>query len=184
MYRVELATLDDMAELSVLMDRAIRELQAPYLSAAEIEASFEFMGIDTALVRDGTYFKVVEDGAIIGCGGWSRRATLFGGDHTSGRDARRLDPSSEPARVRAMYTHPGHARRGIGRAVLEACEAAARAEGFRTLELAGTVAGQPLYLAWGFVDVEPIHIVSSRGVPLVFARMTRQIPAAPSGGDR
>jgi GNAT superfamily N-acetyltransferase len=169
---------DDLAEMSALMDRAIRELQAAFLTPAEIEASFEFMGIDTALVRDSTYFKVMDGGQIVGCGGWSRRATLFGGDHSSGRDARLLDPASEPARVRAMYTHPDHARRGIGRMVLEACEAAARAEGFTVLELAATKAGQPLYEAWGFVAVEPIPIVSTRGVALEFARMTRPVRLA------
>jgi GNAT superfamily N-acetyltransferase len=174
------ADLADLAEMSRLMDRAIRDLQAPFLSPEEIEASFEFMGIDTALVRDRTYFKVVDRGMIVGCGGWSRRATLFGGDHSAGRDARLLDPAREPARVRAMYTHPDHARRGIGRRVLEACEAAARAEGFTVLELAATKAGQPLYEAWGFVAVEPIPIESSRGVALEFARMTRPVsPARP-----
>jgi GNAT superfamily N-acetyltransferase len=92
-----------------------------------VKASYEVMGLDTQLITDGTYF-VVEDGdEIAGCGGWSRRATLFGGDHSAGRDAALLDPAHDAARVRAMYTHPDHTRKGVGRMVLDACEAAARA---------------------------------------------------------
>src|SRR5215472_11420625 len=102
-FHHRLATPDDVPCLSSLMESSIRELLAPFLSPEQIEASFAVMGLDRQLIDDGTYF-VIEDGdRIAGCGGWSRRATLFGGDHTQGRDARRLDPMREPARVRAMY---------------------------------------------------------------------------------
>ncbi|HEX2593758.1 MAG TPA: GNAT family N-acetyltransferase, partial [Rhizomicrobium sp.] len=110
-----LAKLDDVPVLKPLMDAAIAELLKPVLSPAQVQASFSVMGLDTQLIKDGTYFVIEEDGRIAGCGGWSRRATLFGGDHSAGREARMLDPSSEAARVRAMYTHPDFTRRGIGR---------------------------------------------------------------------
>jgi GNAT superfamily N-acetyltransferase len=167
--RLRLARPDDMPVLSALMDRAIGELLQAFLPPEGVEASFEIMGLDTQLIADGTYF-VVEDGQeIAGCGGWSRRATLFGGDHSAGRDAALLDPAKDAARVRAMYTHPDHTRKGVGRMVLDACEAAARAEGFSRVEMAATVGGVPLYRACGYHDIEPFEAVTSTGyrVPLV-----------------
>ena len=110
-----LATMAELAELRTLMAASIRKLIGAYLDAARVEASFEIMGVDTQLIEDGTYFVVECERRIVGCGGWSRRATLFGGDHSGGRDARLLDPAREPARVRAMYTRPDFARRGVGR---------------------------------------------------------------------
>ena len=109
------------------MTVAIRELIGPLLDPPRVEASFEIMGVDSRLIDDGTYY-VLEDpaGRLFACGGWSRRATLFGGDHSAGRDARLLDPANEPARIRAMYTDPSYARRGLGRQVLGLCEDAAR----------------------------------------------------------
>src|SRR5262244_3419738 len=105
-FSLRLANMADLPELRTLMTVASRKLSAAYLDDAHIEASFEFMGVDTQLIQDGTYFVVESEGRIVGCGGWSRRATLFGGDHSANRDARLLDPEVEPARVRAMYTHP------------------------------------------------------------------------------
>ena len=157
------------------MDLAIRELIGAYLDEAGVEASYEIMGVDTQLIDDGTYFAIETEGRIVGCGGWSRRATMFGGDHSDGRDARALDPATEPARVRAMYTHPEFTRRGIGRRVLELCEAAAAAEGFRTLELVATVAGEPLYAAYGFELIERIDVPTSRGVTVPCARMGKAV---------
>ena len=157
------------------MDASIRVLVGAYLDAARVDASFEIMGVDTQLIEDGTYFVVECEGRIAGCGGWSRRATLFGGDHSRGRDARLLDPATEPARVRAMYTHPDFARRGVGRLVLSLCEAAAASEGFRSLELVATVAGEPLYLACGFTILERIDVPTSRDVTVPCARMTKRI---------
>lgn len=170
-----LATMADLAELKALMALAIRRLVGAYLDAARVEASFEIMGIDTQLIDDGTYFAVESGGRIVGCGGWSRRATLFGGDHYSVRDARRLDPASEPARVRAMYTHPDFARRGIGRLVLALCETSAAHEGFRSLELLATVAGEPLYLAYGFSIIERIEVATSKGVTIPGALMSKPV---------
>jgi GNAT superfamily N-acetyltransferase len=173
--RLRLARPDDMPVLSALMDRAIGELLQDFLPPEGVKASFEIMGLDTQLIADGTYF-VVEDGdAIAGCGGWSRRATLFGGDHSAGRDAALLDPTKDAARVRAMYTHPDHTRKGVGRMVLDACEAAARAEGFASVEMAATMGGVPLYRACGYHDIEPFEAVTSTGYRVPLIRMGKAL---------
>ena len=159
---------DDLAAIGLLMDAAIVELQAPFLDDRQIASSRAIMGLDTQLVDDGTYFVVEAHGELAGCGGWSRRVTLYGGDLTPGRSAALLNPATDAARIRAMYTHPHHARQGIGRLILSACEEAARDEGFRRMELMSTLAGQPLYLACGYRVVE--RVADARGgvpVPLV-----------------
>jgi GNAT superfamily N-acetyltransferase len=180
-FSSRIATLADLSELRALMDRSIRKLIGAYLDETRVEASFEIMGVDTRLIEDGTYFAVEDGRQIVGCGGWSRRATLFGGDHSGGRDARLLNPESEPARVRAMYTHPDFTRRGIGRLVLSLCEASARGEGFRSLELVATVAGEPLYLAYGFSVIERIEVPTSKGITIPCARMTKPVSATRAG---
>jgi GNAT superfamily N-acetyltransferase len=165
----------DLPQLRPLIDAAIEELQRDFLDPAQIAASHAVMGLDTQLIDDGTYFVVLADGQLAGCGGWSRRATLYGGDHSGGRDPALLDPAREPAKVRAMYTRPGFTRRGVGRLILDRCEAAAAAEGFTTLELMGTLAGRPLYEAAGFTVVESVTETSGgTGVPLV--RMRKHLP--------
>jgi GNAT superfamily N-acetyltransferase len=169
-----IATTDDMVVLEAVMDAAIGELQQGFLSPEEIESSRAIMGIDTQLIKDGTYFVVLDGEAVAGCGGWSRRATLYGGDHTPGRDPELLDPTVDAAKVRAMYTNPAYAHRGVGRLILSLCEQAAKDEGFTRLELVGTMAGQPLYTKYGFEPTE--RFTDDRGgaaVPLV--RMTKPI---------
>jgi GNAT superfamily N-acetyltransferase len=163
-----LATPVDVESLRRLMDAAIAELQKPFLDAVQIDSSRTIMGLDTQLIDDGTYFVVEQDGALAGCGGWSRRATLYGGDQSPGRSAALLDPAVDAARVRAMYTHPQHARRGVGRLILSLCEQAARTEGFARVELMATLAGQPLYAACGYRALASLS--DARGgaaVPLV-----------------
>ncbi|WP_303764084.1 GNAT family N-acetyltransferase [Sphingobium yanoikuyae] len=162
-----LATAADEPALSTLMTLAIEQLQSAYLTAAQVQASHGFMGLDRRLINDRTYFVVEADGAIAGCGGWSRRATAYGGDHTAGRDDRMLDPATEAAKVRAMYTHPDHVRKGVGTTILALCEAAARQEGFAALELSATMAGVPLYRSFGFIDVRPFE---DSGVPMILMR--------------
>ena len=175
MWTLRAATLADVPQIRTLMDRAIRELMQPFLAPEAIDASLELMGLDTQLITDGTYFAVVEDDRIVGCGGWSRRATLFGGDHTVGRSDALLDPARDAARVRAMYTDPDHARRGIGRAILGACEVAARAEGFLIEELVATLAGEPLYRACGFAAVEAFEQRTNAGISVPLIRMTKRL---------
>jgi GNAT superfamily N-acetyltransferase len=172
---LRLAVEADLPALRTLMDLAIGQLMAGFLTAEEVAASFSIMGLDTQLVADRTYF-VVEDGArVAGCGGWSRRATLFGGDHTAGRDAALLDPATDAARVRAMYTHPDFVRRGVGRMILDACEAAAAAEGFGRCELAATMAGEPLYLACGYREIERFREPTPQGVHVPLVRMGKSL---------
>lgn len=173
--RLRLARPQDMPALSALMDRAIGELLQAFLPPEGVRASYEIMGLDTQLIADGTYF-VVEDGEdVAGCGGWSRRATLFGGDHSAGRDAALLHPATDAARVRAMYTHPDHTRKGVGRMVLDACEAAARAEGFTRVEMAATMGGVPLYRACGYHEIEPFEAATSSGYRVPLIRMGKAL---------
>lgn len=174
MLELRIASLDDLPALRALMTRAIAELQTGFLSPEQVEASKAVMGLDTQLIIDGCYFLAEIDGELAGCGGWSRRATLYGGDHSAGRDARLLDPATEPARIRAMYTDPGHVRRGVGKAVINACEDAARAAGFRRVELMATLAGEPLYCAAGFSPIERIED-SNGGAAVPLIRMCKAL---------
>lgn len=157
------------------MHAAISELLKPYLRADAVEASFSIMGLDTQLIDDGCYFVIEAEGVLAGCGGWSRRATLFGGDHSAGRDAALLDPTRDAARVRAMYTHPAFTRRGIGRRILQLCEEAAAAEGFLRCELAATLAGEPLYRACGYAVIERFESDTPSGVRVPLLRMGKAI---------
>ncbi|MEJ0064864.1 MAG: GNAT family N-acetyltransferase [Caulobacteraceae bacterium] len=182
---LRLALEADLPALRELTDAAIRDLQAPFLSPEQVAASFSVMGLDTQLVADRTYFVVEDAGQIAGCGGWSRRATLFGGDHSRGRDAALLDPAKDAARVRAMYTHPDFTRRGVGRMVLDACETAAAAEGFQRCELAATLAGEPLYKACGYRQIERFAADTPQGVAVPLVRMGKPLGAgATPGGER
>jgi GNAT superfamily N-acetyltransferase len=174
-----LATRDDIPALAPLMRAAIEELQKGFLDEAQIESSHAIMGLDKQLIDDGTYFIVECDGQLAGCGGWSRRATLYGGDHSAGRDSAMLDPSRDAARVRAMYTDPRFTRRGVGRLILSLCESAAAAEGFRRLQLMSTLAGLPFYLAAGFRAVEEVEDPAG-GVPVPLVRMEKEMSSTQS----
>ena len=169
------ATAADMGALRALMEQAIRIHLAAYLPPEGVSASFEIMGLDSQLIADGTYFVVEADGQIAGCGGWSRRSTLFGGDHSAGRDSGLVDPAVEPARIRAMYTHPDFARRGVGKLILDTCEAAAAAEGFRRAEMAATLSGEPLYRATGYQTIEPFEAETSTGFRVPLIRMGKAL---------
>jgi GNAT superfamily N-acetyltransferase len=169
-----LATREDIPVLVPLMRAAIEELQKGFLNDAQIRSSHAIMGLDQQLIDDGTYFAVEIDGRLAGCGGWSRRATLYGGDHSAGRDSALLDPARDPAKVRAMYTHPSFIRRGVGRLILSLCEQAAAAEGFSRVELMSTRSGQPLYTAAGFEPLEDV-VDATGGVPLPLVRMGKTI---------
>ena len=166
-----LARRDDLDALKALMDTAISENQKTFLNESQIASSRAIMGLDTQLIDDRTYFIVEADGQLAGCGGWSRRVTMYGGDQTPGRSAALLDPMKDAARIRAMYTHPNHTRKGIGRLIISLCEKAAKAEGFIKMELVATLSGEPLYRACGFEPYE--EIVDDRGgagVPLLRMR--------------
>lgn len=170
-----LATEADMPALEKLMHAAIRGLLPNFLTPEKVEASFAVMGVDAQLIADRTYFVVHRGGQLAGCGGWSRRATLFGHNHTAGRDARFLDPDSEPARIRAMYTHPDFARRGVGRYILGLCEGAARCERFVRVELGATAGGEPLYRACGYTEIERMDVPTPGGVTVPITRMAKTL---------
>lgn len=171
-----IATRDDIPAIRALMDRAINELQRAFLTPGEIAASRAVMGLDTQLIDDGSYFLVEQAGRLAGCGGWSHRATLYGGDHSAAlRDARLLDPATDPARVRAMFTDPDFARRGVGRLILALCESAARAAGFTRTEMMATLAGQPLYAACGYTPIEAVSAAPVDGVAVPLVRMGKRL---------
>ena len=177
MLTSRLARPEDIAVLRPLMNEAIGQLLRDFLPPEAVEASFHIMGLDTRLIDDGTYFVIECGGAIAGCGGWSRRATLFGGDHSAGRSDALLDPATDAARIRAMYTSPSFTRRGVGRLVLELWEQAATAEGFTRVELAATMGGVPLYRACGYEDIEPFEADTPTGVRVPLIRMGKRLGA-------
>ena len=151
-FSLRQATLEDIPVLERLIADSARGLSRHDYTQAQIEAAVgTAWGVDSALIRDGTYFVVEAGTQIVACGGWSRRKTLFGGDQQAGRQSELLDPARDSARIRAFFVHPDWARRGIGRALLERCEAEALACGFRSAELLATLPGHRLYGAFGYV---------------------------------
>lgn len=174
-FVVSPARLEDIPAITELVDRAITALLPHDLPPAQVAASRHIMGVDRELIADGTYLCVWAGPVLVACGGWSRRATLFGSDDTRGRNSRLLDPASEPARVRAMYTHPDWTRRGLGRLILEHCERAAAAAGFAIVELAATRSGAHLYRACGYMPVEDWLEPTPDGVAVPLTRMRKPV---------
>jgi GNAT superfamily N-acetyltransferase len=174
-YALRLAAESDIPELGRLIAQSVRVLQAPDYSAAQREGALgTVFGVDRQLIADRTYFvAAAPDGALAGCGGWSRRQTLFGSDHSPVKDDAFLDPARDAARIRAFFVHPDHARRGLGRRILEACEAAAREHGFSRFELGATLTGIPLYEACGYAAVERIEVPLTNGAVLPVVRMRK-----------
>lgn len=174
-YQTRWAEKHDLPALKALMKRAIDALQTGLLSPEQVAASHAIMGLDTQLIEDGTYLIAERDGVIAGCGGWSKRATLYGGDHSTAlRDPELLDPAHDPAKIRAMYTNPDFARQGVGRLILEGCESAAAQHGFTSVELMATLSGERLYTASGYAPVEKVDAVANEiAIPLI--RMRKQL---------
>lgn len=170
-----LATETDTPALRALMELAIDQLQDEVLTREQVRASHAVMGIDSQLISDRTYFLVERNGQLAGCGGWSSRETLFGGDHSAGRNARLLDPRTEAARIRAMYTHPDHVRHGVGRLILQLCEDAAAEAGFSRVELMATLAGEKLYSACGYAPIERVDAGPIDGVTVPMVRMGKNL---------
>jgi N-acetylglutamate synthase-like GNAT family acetyltransferase len=168
------ASLEDIPVLQALIRRSARGLQAPYYSVDQIEGALgTVFGVDTRLIEDGTYFVAQAASLVVGCGGWSRRKTLFGGDRIADRDDSPLDPSADAARIRAIFVDPEWARRGIGSKIMRSCEAAATSSGFLRLELMATLAGEPLFAARGFVAVEHTEVPLPNGAVLPIVRMLK-----------
>jgi GNAT superfamily N-acetyltransferase len=173
---IRLATLDDVDALEPLIAESVRVLQAPDYTTEQREGALgSVFGVDRQLIRDGTYFVVEIDGYLVGCGGWSRRRTLFGSDQHCDREDALLDPSADAARIRAFFVRPGYERRGIGSAIMRASEEAAAAEGFMRLELGSTLTGVPLYRAHGFVDGDVIEVPLRAGGSLTVVRMVKDL---------
>ena len=172
---VRVATAADEPELEVLIERSTRALLVPFLSPEQIAASLELMTIDRALIEDGTYFVAEEACALVACGGWGRRREYITPPGSTVPESSLLEPPHDPARVRAMYTHPKHARRGLGRLILRTCERAARERGFVEAELLATLAGEPLYLAEGWREIERTSLPSSLGVDVPAVRMGKRL---------
>lgn len=173
-----LATAADEAAIAALMELSIGALLPAFLTPQQVALSRSIMGLDRQLIADGTYFVVEEtaSGGLAASGGWSPRATLYGGDHsTAQRNAALLRMGTDAARIRAMYTHPAFTRRGLGRYVLEICEDAARSAGFTKVELMATLAGEPLYRACGYEEIEHIVSASAGGVDVPGLRMGKAI---------
>ncbi len=171
---IRLATLDDVDQLEWLIAESVRFLQAPDYTVAQREAALgTVFGVDRQLILDNTYFVAESGGVVLGCGGWSRRKTLFGSDSRGGREDAFLDPAGDAARIRAFFVRPGYERRGIGSAIMRAAERAAAAEGFARLELRATLTGIPLYRAHGFAEVEAADIPLPGGDSLPAVRMVK-----------
>jgi GNAT superfamily N-acetyltransferase len=170
-----IATYEDIPTIKVLMELSINQLLGPLLSAEQLEASFDSMGLDDQLIKDGTYFMIFCDEVFVGCGGWSNRETLFGGNHTPNRDDNFLDPLKDSARIRAMYTHPDWARQGIGSLVMHLGENAAKELGFKKCELMATQSGKLLYETQGYESIEDILYKTETGKTVPMIRMEKII---------
>jgi len=170
------AKIEERDQIQQLIAVSARQLSREHYTDAQIETAIATVfGVDTDLIDDGTYFVVEIDGELAGCGGWSKRKTLFGGDQYSSRDAGYLDPESEPAKIRAFFIHPDHARKGIARAILTRCEDEARAQGFRALELMATLPGIEFYKSCGFVDTGNLDLNLTDAVKLELVPMRKEL---------
>ena len=185
-FHLRVATPADVPVLRKLIAASVRGLQAQDYSREQLEAALETVyGVDSQLIEDGTYFAVEAlsakqspasaDALIVGCGGWSKRRTLFGGDVWSGREDTLLDPHREAAKIRAFFVHPEWARHGIGSIILDACESAAKASGFGQLEMGATLTGVPFYRARNYVELESIQVPLRDGLSLPIVRMAKSI---------
>jgi GNAT superfamily N-acetyltransferase len=181
--RFRQATSADLSAIAALIDASVRGLSEPFYTPEQIESSLRYLfGPDSQLIADGTYYVADVDGQVVASGGWSRRLTLHGGDQSKHGEDPVIDPEREPARIRAFFVDPRWARQGLGRLLFYECSTAARAAGFRELELTATLPGEPLYTTLGFTVVERGAVRMPDGVELPTARMRRAItnPALPT----
>jgi GNAT superfamily N-acetyltransferase len=175
-FELRLATTQDIPALNALIPLSARALSAGSYTPAQIESAItHIFGVDSQLIADGTYFVVTADEHVVGCGGWSKRKTLFGGDQMKGAADDLLDPAHDAARIRAFFVHPDWTRRGIGRRIIEACEAAARRAGYHRMELGATLPGEPLYAAMGYAATERFDIPMPDGEVLPAAHMVKSL---------
>jgi len=175
MLTIRKATLDEREALQDLIARSARGLSADY-RPEQVEGALQgAYGVDSQLITDGTFFVVEDNGVIVGCGGWSFRKTLFGGDKRAERDSGVLDPLTDAAKIRAFFVDPDHARRGIGTMLLEKCESEARSRGFSRVELMSTLPGIRLYSARGYTGVQQVTYEVAPGVVIEFLPMSKTL---------
>ena len=175
-YTIRKARLDDRDEIQKLIAASARGLSQTYYSNDQIETAItDVFGVDTSLIADETYFVAEHDGELVGCGGWSKRKTLFGGDQFATRDTTELDPQFEPAKIRAFFIHPHWARQGIAHAILSRCEAEASSAGFRSLELMATLPGVKFYLACGYENADQFDYEMAGGGTLPLVPMKKKL---------
>ncbi|MDF2431566.1 MAG: hypothetical protein JWP44_1197 [Mucilaginibacter sp.] len=173
---IRLATFEDIPQLNEMIALSVRGLSTDYYTLNQIESAIRYVfGVDTQLVIDGTYYVAELDGTIVGCGGWSKRNTLYGGDQHKETEDPLLDPECDAARIRAFFVHPDYARRGIGRQIINVCEAAAKDNGFTGFELGATLPGIPLYEAVGYKAIERIDTVLPDGEVLGIVKMRKAV---------
>lgn len=173
-YSLRKANSADIPAIEKLIDASVRRLQTRDYTQEQINAALRTaFTVDTQLIEDGTYFVIEQDGEMIGCGGWSHRKTLCGGDHHAVRDNVLMDPSQDAAKIRAIFVAPQWARRGIGSMLLEAAEDAARAAGFRRLEMGATLTGVPVYLRRGYSKVETMTVPLENGLTMPVVLMEK-----------
>ncbi|HLX71541.1 MAG TPA: GNAT family N-acetyltransferase [Verrucomicrobiae bacterium] len=178
-WRPRLAREGDIPAVNALIPLSVHTLQASYYSTAQMEAALgPIFGVDRQLIRDGTYFVVEREEKVIGCGGWSRRRSLYGSDSARTGEDGLLDPQHDAARVRAFFVHPEWARRGIGRSIMVECERAIELAGFRNVEIVATLAGEPLYAAFGYAVTEHYDILMAGGLKLPVVRMAKRMGTA------
>ncbi|HEY1765693.1 MAG TPA: GNAT family N-acetyltransferase [Opitutaceae bacterium] len=176
---LRLASGADISALETLIAESVTGLQASHYTRAQREAAIgDVFGVDRQLIRDGTYFVALHRNRIVGCGGWSRRASLCGSDRGRTGEDSALDPRSDPARLRAFFVHPDWARRGIGRAIVAESERAIAAMGFGEVVVAATLPGEPLYAACGYSVVEHFAVSLSQGLQLPVVRMAKRLSMA------
>lgn len=175
-FEVRKATLADREAISRLIAASARGLSRDHYSDTQIEMAIaSVFGVDTDLIQDGTYFVADQEGTLIGCGGWSRRKALYGGDKFSNREAGMLDPAADPARIRSFFVHPEHARKGVARAMLSVCEQQAQAHDFKALELMSTLPGIEFYEANGYSRIGNFDLDLADGVKIEFVPMRKQL---------
>jgi GNAT superfamily N-acetyltransferase len=176
-FTIRLATIEDVPILEELIRESVRVLQAPDYTVEQRETALRMVyGVDTQLIHDRTFFAAQAENQIVACGGWSRRKTLYGGDHHAGREDGLLNPAIDPARIRAFFVRPGWERRGLGGTILQVSEAAAIAEGFRRFRLGSTLTGVPFYRSQGYVECERVDAPLANGVILEVVRMEKPAP--------
>ena len=173
---IRLAEMDDVPALKELIPLSARELSKGYYTSEQTESMIKYIiGVDTQLIIDQTYYVAEADGQIVGCGGWSKRKTLYGGDQIKEQEDPLLDPKVDAGHIRAFFVHPQWTRKGIGRRIILACEAAARTEGFTRMDLGATLPGEPLYAAMGYVATERFEIPTPDGISIPAAQMQKQL---------